>query len=588
MASELTEIKTKLGEGMKAIRIKGEHEITETPINAPLSEGEEEVSEEELIKYREEWVLKKGIEGAEKQKIEKEYIWNVNYDKDGKEKSRKLIHENIAEVLRKKTHFKTIGEHKPEILVYEEGVYKTGGENKIKKQIEYLTDHRAKHHDVNEVVGHIQRQTFCDRDIFIQEPYLICVGNGILNILNLKLEPHSPKIPFTQKIEWDYKPEADCPNIKQFLKEVLKSGDIKIVEEHLGYTLYRGYFVKKALICVGGGNTGKTTFLNLNVAFIGEQNISSVSLHRLLYDKFAGASLYNKLLNIYDDLSFKDINATGEFKIVTGGGYVSAEKKFGDQFQFKNHAKLLFATNKISSVKDTDDEAYFDRWIILFFNNVFDSNNSKTNNHILKELITPEEMSGLLNLAIIGLKRLLKNQKFSYDKTAEENKNIMEKNSNSTSAFIQDCLIENVGGWVSKQDLYTFFCEYLKKEGLGRITIEKFGRSIKAKAPFIQESKKDKTTGWLNVGINQTIHTLYELIFKKKNISFSNCSYGFKKSMNSMKPIQRELSKIETEEADNEAIHYNCFSCGELPSYRFNQKGRPLCRVCFDSQEINK
>ena len=49
-------------------------------------------------------------------------------------------------------------------------------------------------------------------------------------------------------------------------------------------------------------------------------------------------------------------------KLQQGGGLITAEHKFGDTFQFFNFAKPLFACNKIPSVEDVDDEAYYERW----------------------------------------------------------------------------------------------------------------------------------------------------------------------------------------------------------------------------------
>ena len=50
-------------------------------------------------------------------------------------------------------------------------------------------------------------------------------------------------------------------------------------------------------------------------------------------DKFSVLGLYKKYLNIYDDLSEKDIADTGKFKILTGKGTFEGEYKFGDRIK---------------------------------------------------------------------------------------------------------------------------------------------------------------------------------------------------------------------------------------------------------------
>ena len=112
---------------------------------------------------------------------------------------------------------------------------------------------------------------------------------------------------------------------------------------------------------------------------------------------------------MYDDLSFKDINDNGTFKMLTGGGTVTAEVKFEDQFQFENYAKLIFTCNKIPSVTDTDDEAYFSRWVLVRFEHKTET----PDKFLVEKMTTGEESSGILNFALEGLCRLIETQEFS-------------------------------------------------------------------------------------------------------------------------------------------------------------------------------
>jgi hypothetical protein len=67
----------------------------------------------------------------------------------------------------------------------------------------------------------------------------------------------------------------------------------------------------------------------------GERNKTGLSLQKITGGSdFTKLSLKGKHANIYDDLSSKDINDGGSFKIATGGGFISAEEKFGDCVQF--------------------------------------------------------------------------------------------------------------------------------------------------------------------------------------------------------------------------------------------------------------
>ena len=454
-----------------------------------------------------------------KVKEEPNQIWELN------DRGKRVInHRKVAMILIDKYHFITVGEEKHQIYFYEDGIYKLGGNRIILQEIQNKTKGvvTVRNNDVSEILGHIKRSTLKDREYLISSDRdEFCVGNGILNIKTRKLIEHDPKKIFTQKIEINFVPGAACPKIKKFLKDILQPEDVLIIQELFGYLLFRGYFIKKAIILVGETNTGKTTLLKLIIKFINEKNTSSLSLHKILTDRFASCGMEHKLLNFYDDLSFKDIKKTGAFKIATGDGYVSAEKKFGEHFSFMNYAKLVFATNKISSVEDNDDDAYFNRWIIIFFNNTFSPDDSKTNPNIINEITTKEELEGLLIFALNGLKRILERNKFSYNKTGEENKIMMERSSNIINVFFQDCLINTPGSWVSKNDLYKYYSKYVLHNGGSIVTKTKFTQEIQRKIPYTEETQKTvgkkRLRGWLNINYSTTFTTFLKLIYVKNN-----------------------------------------------------------------------
>ena len=424
-------------------------------------------------------------------------------------KQTKAVIFKFAKYLIEKHHVKCLTGRNREIFIYKEGIY-VAGEDTLKMEIrETLNDLCTTFHS-KEIVEAIKDLTATDRGDFNVDINLINLNNGIFDTKNRELKPHNPQYLFFTKIPVNYNPTADCPVIKKYLSEVLEKEKISLIQEWFGYALYREYFIKKALICVGEGDTGKTTMINLLYSLLGDKNISGVSLQKMSSDKFAAANLYNKHINLYDDLSFKDIQDNGSFKIATGGGYISAEKKFGDQFQFKNYAKLTFACNKIPDVKDSNDEAYFNRWIVIEFNTVIEEENK--DKQLGHKMATPEELSGLLNFALEGLDRLLKKQSFSYEKNTHETKSVMMRSGSSIARFAFDNLEEATGDWISKGDMYLAFKNYAHASGIPVTSVNTFGSRLPLCASYIAEFKpKDPKTGeqitaWRNVRI-KTITT---------------------------------------------------------------------------------
>lgn len=438
------------------------------------------------------WVLKS--RSIEVKKIKSFYKTNTS-------KSKTVGGYLLAKHLVEKHHVKTIGEKIREIYVYKNGVYCLG-ENILRGEIQVILEESITASGKNEIIDKIKDLTLIDRSEFnkVNIDY-INLNNGVLNIKTLELTPHDPSYLFFSKLPVNYKLGSDCLVIKKFLSEILSEKDIVIIQEWVGYCLYRKYFIKKAIIFVGEPDTGKTTLINLFVHLFGIDNISGVSLQRISGDKFSVAHLYNKYINIYDDLSFSDVNDNGSFKIATGGGNLTGEYKFGNQFHFENFSKITFSCNKIPNVSDTNDEAYFSRWIVMQFNRQI----AVKNKFLIYEMTTSEEMSGFLNFALEGLSRLLKNQDFSYNKIADEIKNEMLRSGSPIANFVYDCLVDSNDSWLSKEAMYNAYADFVKSKDLPLIPMNDFGRKITKFANYIVDSKKDKKTGWRNVKLKNAV-----------------------------------------------------------------------------------
>jgi len=347
----------------------------------------------------------------------------------------------------------------------------------------------------------IKDLTLTNRNDFKVEENLINLNNGIFNITTKELIPHNHEYLFFTKIPVNYDINAKCLKIEKFLNEILPEHVAEIILEWFGYCLYRRYFIKKAIIFVGERDTGKSTLIKLFERFIGKENTSGVSLQKMATDKFASSNLYNKYINLYDDLSFKDINDNGSFKIATGGGIITGEKKFEEPFQFENFSKLTFACNKIPDVKDANDDAYFSRWIII----PFLAEIKEVDKFLTNKITTEEELSGLLNLAIAGLCRILEKQDFSYNKTPDEVKKEMLLSGSMIANFVNDRLEEKIDAWVSKDDMHEECARYAQSNNLPTVSKQILGRKLPNHSGYIIDGTKfigvKQTQGWRNVKI---------------------------------------------------------------------------------------
>jgi len=383
----------------------------------------------------------------------------------------KLVDDLLAEY-----SFKTLKDNE-ECLVYDDGIYVSSGEVTIKHECEKRVPKKfMTTHNVNEVIGHIERSTYVDREKFNQEKWVLNLENGLYNIETGELSSHTAEFLSTIRIPVVYDSKADCPRVRLFFAEILRQEDIPVIEELFGYSLIPDYTIQRAFLFMGDGANGKSTLLELLKRLLGSDNCSNISLQAIESQRFAAADLFGKLANIYADIPSTKMHHVGLFKMLTGGDTIGAEKKFKDRFSFNNYARLIFSTNRPPQV-DEDTLAFWRRWIFINFPNKFESD--KADKRLLQKLTKKTELSGLLNVALKGLVRLLSQHQFSYELSPDEIAEWHQKASDSIYAFVEDICEANSDAWISKDDLYNAFLGYCDKQNIPRIGKESFGRALK-------------------------------------------------------------------------------------------------------------
>ena len=403
-------------------------------------------------------------------------------DEDGRFK---FVPQEVAAAIASKHKFAT-HRFSHVIYVYGDGSYTFDGEELIREEVRTLLGDEAKEGRVNEVVAHIRETTYTQPEKFNPPLNLINVKNATLNIETQEATPHSPDVIFLNELPVNYDPAAGCPKIIKFLSEVISEDDIAVIQEIVGYCLLRDYRFAKAVMLLGEGSNGKSTLLNLITALLGEKNVATPSLQDLIYNSFAKGSLFGKLANIHADIPSTRLKHTGIFKMLTGQDIIWADVKHLKAFEFKNHAKLIYSANELPQTDDTS-EAFWRRWIVIDFPNTFPDDDPKTDPTILDKLITPEELSGFLNWALEGLRRLLSQNKFTTTKTREQVEREWIARTDSLRAFIAEQVTFNPDYFVTKDGLFEAYCDFCDEREL--IVIEKamVGRRIKVLLPKILE-----------------------------------------------------------------------------------------------------
>lgn len=381
-----------------------------------------------------------------------------------------------------------------EIIIYDEtnGTYVQNGDLYLAHLIEDRLKEKAENKQVNEIIESIKRKTYYNRDDLDKQPKNIKpVGNGLLNLETNELLDFTPKYIFLNKININYNKDANCDQFKKFLGEVLQTEkDIEIIQEWCGYCLLNDTKYSKALLLFGDGENGKSVLLNVIKHFLNRENVTSISLQYLESSPFAPARLFGKTANIFADLPKKALAQTSVFKMTVAGDEISGEKKGKDSFEFKPTAKMMFSCNEIPRTPDRT-RGFFRRWIILKFLEHFPEGDIKRDENLFEKLSGVNELEGILNFAVDGLKRLIVQKGFTQNMKMHEVQEFWTRSSDSIATFVGDVLVNDYNSTVRKTDIYLKYEEYCTINEYPLEEINNFWKRMKDIIPFSEHQIKE-------------------------------------------------------------------------------------------------
>lgn len=267
---------------------------------------------------------------------------------------------------------------------------------------------------------------------------LINLKNGTFEITPKEtiLKPFNAEDFLTYQLTFEYNPNATAPIFEAYLNRVLPDKQAQnILAEFLGYVFTDTSTLKleKALLLYGDGANGKSVFFEVVTALLGIENTSNHSLENLTNETgYHRATIANKLVNYASELNGK-LEAS-IFKQLVSGEPVVARLPYGNPFTIRKYAKLIFNCNKLpSDVEHTN--AYFRRFLIIPFDVTIPENERDSE---LPQKIINSELSGVFNWVLEGLKRILKNKKFTESEQVKQALENYKKHSDSVKMFLDE------------------------------------------------------------------------------------------------------------------------------------------------------
>ena len=386
------------------------------------------------------------------------------------------------------------------IYRYSDGVYVPSGETFIKKSVEQVMDgFKVTTHGVNEVITHIRRRTYTERDNFDNDIDIINMRNGLYHIKSREFEQHTPDYLSLSKMDVKYDPDAECKEMDRFINDVVEPHRVDAIYEIAGYSVLPEKRLKRGVIFVGEPDTGKSTMIDVICAFVGEKRISDVSPVDFGDDNHASFDLYGMFLNRIDDLGTTPIMNTGVLKSIISSAPIRANQKYGAPFSFVPNAMILFGCNQVPICTDANLRDKFD---ILMFKNVHSGENIDLD--MPKKLTTDKEMSGLFNKAMLAVKTAIENRTFTGSYTLYDRQKDYEYHSNPFARFVDECCdLSNQEMITDKKLFRKIYVEWSKQHDFTIVTVGAQTTYLQDKGVILRRlgSRDDRNETYVGIDI---------------------------------------------------------------------------------------
>mgnify|MGYP001595337408 FL=1 len=403
------------------------------------------------------------------------------------------------------------------------------------------------------------------QELWNEQRDIIPFQNGVLDMATMQISEHSPNQLLTWQLPYEYKPNATCKPVTDWLLEAV-NGDkeqVQLLRAYLNCILVGRADLQRYLELIGAGGSGKGTFIRLCEALVGTRNTHATELKRLESGeaaRFETSKLYGKRLCIVTDAE-KFAGDVSTLKAMTGGDTLPYEEKNKQSSRpFRYEGMVLIAANEHIGSSDYTS-GLRRRKITVKFNNVV-----KVNKRRNLEAEFKPHLSGVINwvleMPVEKVESYVRDTETAVKSIAEfSHENLLS--TNQIAAWLDACTIidedakTNVGS--AKEDkelgkghylhsnihLYPSYCEYCHDTNVKPLSLNRF-------SPLLT----DLVTNQLQMG-----NTIHRLKRTKDGVKFVGIRIKYD-GEDAISPIQSFFNMTNADDnADNEynaslKLHY--------------------------------
>ena len=312
-------------------------------------------------------------------------------------------------------------------------------------------------------------------------PELIGFGNGVLDVLTMEFRPWRSTDIIPNVIPHDWDAFAECEIVDESLRK-FASGDPGAelnLREAAGLCMYRSPKYGYAPVLLGDGSNGKSTYIAMLRALLGNENVSSLDL-ATIGKNFMAQHVAGKLANIGDDISneFLKGDTLATFKKIATGSRIFSDVKNGVGFEFDPYCTLMFSANEFPRLGDSG-YGVMRRLFPIRFNATFRREDADYDPDIASKLTSEEASMRFAVIAVQGLRRVIERGEMPPNRESERSKGEIQRDNDPVLLWIDEAGVERADlvGRVNS-DAYRDCSEWCRSNGAMAVKITKFSRTV--------------------------------------------------------------------------------------------------------------
>ena len=336
-----------------------------------------------------------------------------------------------------------------------------------------------------------------------QDPYLLGVSNGVLDLRTGTLIENRPELLITRYANAAYRPDAKVPRrFLRFMDEIfLRRHDlVNWIQEIFGITLSGLIIEQIMLLFLGIGANGKSTLVEVFLHLLGDYGIGMPShaflksnsrairndIARLPGVRFAACAEVNTGMSLDESM----------VKRATGGDVMTARFIGKEYFDFHPSAKFFLSVNTLPKVTGADNGIYR-RLVVVPFDGDFQDTMDRNLPEKLKD-----EIDGILAWAVQGFLRWQARGHLVKPQCVIDACAAYRGEMDTVQSFLDECCILDPSASTSLGVLYEAYQQWAKGSVTDPAKMHLFGTLMGQKG---FKKKKSGSWRWEGVGLKSAV-----------------------------------------------------------------------------------